>query len=465
MMKKLTASLIFGASVLLSPLAMAAASDDPAVIAKGEYLAEASDCTACHTQEHGGKPFAGGKAIHSPVGEIFATNITPSKQFGIGNYSEEQFANALRNGVAADGSRLYPAMPYTAYAKLTDEDIHALYSYFMHGVEPVDNPTSETVLPFPMNLRFSMAIWNTLFHDNKPHEDDPSKSAEWNRGRYLAEGPTHCSTCHTPRGFMMQELGDQNLAGAQVGPWYAPNITPDDVSGIGSWSKAELVEYLKTGRIEGKAQAAGSMAEAVTNSFQHLTDEDLNAIAEYVMSVPAINNASENRFNQGEAGNQLAQFRGKAFDAETEAEGARIYSGNCAACHGYNGQGTADGYYPSMFNNSVTGEENTSNLIAAIIYGVHRETEAGGNVFMPPFGDQPNALNSLSDEQIATLSNYLMDSYGLASAEVTPEQVAVIRAGGEKSPLVQQARIGMAAGAVIVVLLLLGFVLRRKRRS
>ena len=249
-----------------------------------------------------------------------------------------------------------------------------------------------------------------------------------------------------------------------MGPWYAPNITSDKVSGIGSWSKAEVVQYLKTGRVEGKAQAAGSMAEAVTNSFQYLSDSDLNAIADYLATVPAVNNARDNRFEQGAAGNKLAAFRGKPFNADTTEPGARLYSGNCASCHGYNAQGTTDGYYPSLFNNSVTGEANTSNLIAAILYGVDRHTQAGGHVFMPPFGDQPNALNALDDDQIAQLSNYLIDMYGLKGTAVTPDQVAVIRAGGAKSPLVDYARIGMAAGAVIIVLILLGFFMRRRRQ-
>lgn len=465
-MKTLTSFVLLGAAVFLAPFAAAQASNDPEILAKGEYIAIASDCTACHSEEHGGgKPFAGGKAISSPVGTIFATNITPSKTFGIGDYTEEQFANALRKGVAADGSHLYPAMPYTAYAKLTDEDIHALYSYFMNGVEPVDHQVPETELPFPMNLRFSMAFWNALFLDEAVHEDDPAQSESWNRGRYLVEGPTHCATCHTPRGFLMQEQGSKFLGGAQVGPWYAPNITPDPVSGIGSWTKEELVQYLKTGSVAGKAQAGGSMAEAISFSFQHLTDSDLNAIADYLATVPAVSNASENRFNQGEAGNKLAAFRGKDFHSETTEPGARIYSGSCASCHGYNAQGTEDGYYPSLFNNSASGEENASNLIAAIIYGVDRHTEEGGHVFMPPFGDQPNALNNLDDEQIAQLSNYIIDMHGLKGTQVTPEEVAVIRAGGAQSPLIQFARVGMAAGAAVVAVLLVVLLWRRKRRQ
>lgn len=460
-MKKLTLALLLGASCFSTQVV--AAETDGDLIAKGEYLAQASDCTACHTEEHG-KKFAGGKVIHSPVGDIIATNITPSKSAGIGNYTEEQFADAVRLGKAADGSYLYPAMPYTAYARFTDEDIHALYAYFMNKVQPVDQVNPETSLAFPMNLRFSMAFWNALFLDEKPYEPDTSKSDSWNRGRYLADGPAHCSTCHTPRGFLMQERGDDYLAGSQVGPWYAPNITSDKEHGIGSWSHDEIKQYLKTGRVEGKAQAAGSMAEAITNSFQYLSDSDLEALTDYIQSVPARATADQaERLAQGKAGNQLSEFRGKPYNSETEAPGARLYSGNCASCHGYNGQGTEDQYYPSLYHNTATGETNPSNLIATILYGVDRDTQTDGHVFMPPFGDAVNAVTQLSNQEVADLSNYILAQYGRGDVSVSAEDVAVIRQGGAPSPLLMFAQVGIAVGAV-VVLLLIGFYWRRCRR-
>ncbi|WP_271024260.1 cytochrome c [Rhizobium sp. RCAM05973] len=193
------------------------------------------------------------------MGTIFTTNITPSATAGIGQYTEEQFARAVRAGVRADGANLYPAMPYTSYNVLTDADIHDLYTYFQHGVAPVDTAPTRTALPFPMNIRLSMMAWNLLFLGSGDSKTDAAQSPEWNRGKYLVEGPAHCSTCHTPRGFLMQEVSAHYLGGAQVGPWYAPNITSDATSGIGSWSKDELVRYLATGSLPGKAQAAGSM--------------------------------------------------------------------------------------------------------------------------------------------------------------------------------------------------------------
>lgn len=442
----------------------AAQAADDALIKKGEYLATASDCIACHTAEHG-QPFAGGNAIASPVGTIIATNITPSASAGIGRYTEQQFSAALRQGVRADGARLYPAMPYTAYATFTDEDVHALYAYFMAGVKPVDKATPHTRLPFPLNLRMSMMVWNALFLNAPGYTPDPAQSAGWNRGRYLVDGATHCSTCHTPRGFLMQEKQDAAFTGAQVGPWYAPNITANRVSGIGEWSKQDLITYLKTGRLAGKAQAAGSMAEAVTHSFQHLSEADRAAIAEYMGSVedrqaPA---SGTSRFGQGSAFSQVSAFRGEPRSSSAGEEGARLFSGNCASCHGSSGQGTQDAFYPSLFHNSGTAENNASNLIAAILFGVQRHTEEG-DVYMPPFGAQPNALNHLDDQQIATLSGWILQHYGNADVNVSPAQVAEIRRGGPASPLVMLAQAGVGAGALVVIALLIAWLIRRKRR-
>ncbi|MGF9562054.1 cytochrome c [Neorhizobium sp. JUb45] len=457
------------ALVALAPVTASAQEFSKELIDKGRYLATASDCVACHTNHAGGKPMAGGLPMSSPVGTIMSTNITPSKQFGIGNYTEAQFADAVRKGVRGDGANLYPAMPYVSYSNMTDEDIHALYAYFMQGVQPVDEKAPETSLPFPMNIRASMMGWNMLFRPNEMHKDDPAQSAEWNRGRYLAEGAAHCSTCHTPRGALMQEQKDLNLTGSQIGPWFAPDITNDKVHGIGTWTQEELVTYLKTGRLDHRAQAAGSMAEAISYSFQHLTDPDLNAIATYVRSVPSANAtqaSAPTRFDQGKAGNELAAFRGRNYAEGIKGDqaGAALYTANCASCHGYNAQGTTDGYYPSLFHNAATAGDNPTNVIAAILYGVDRHTK-GGHVFMPPFGDQPNTVNALSNVEVASLSNFLLKDYGNAKLTVTPEDVQVIRQGGPSSQLVLFARIGMGAGAA-AALIVLGaavWLFRRKR--
>lgn len=441
----------------------------PELIEKGRYLATASDCIACHTATKT-KPMAGGHSISSPVGDIVATNITPSKSHGIGNYTEQQFADALRKGVRADGAQLYPAMPYTAFSLFTNEDVHAMYAYFMEGVKPVDEaPKATTSLPFPMNVRASMIGWNMLFANDKPFEPDPAQTPEWNRGAYLALGAGHCVTCHTPRGAMMQELASKSMSGAQIGAWYAPDITSSKTHGIGSWSVDELTTYLTTGHLPGKSQAAGPMAEAITHSFSQLNETDLRAISTYILSVPSHkpeDPAQRNRFAYGQATDATAGFRGTSFAEGMKqsgtALGAQIFTANCASCHGASGQGTQDGYYPALFGKSITGEANPSNLIAAILNGVDRETPKGGHVFMPPFGDQTNAMVPLKNEEVAALSNFLLTSYGNSAVAVTADQVQVIREGGAKSSLILLARVGMAVGAVVVLLLL---VLLAKKRG
>ena len=341
-----------------------------AVVDRGEYLATAADCGACHTAPDG-KPFAGGLPISTPLGTIYSTNITPSADFGIGRYTEEEFSRALRRGVRRDGANLYPAMPYTSYAKFTEDDAHALYFYFKQAVKPVDQSAPRTELPFPMNIRASMMAWNLLFRNTAAFVPDANQSAAWNRGAYLVQGAAHCSTCHTPRGFLMQEETSRALSGAQVGPWYAPNITSDPISGIGSWPKEDLVAYLRTGHLSRKAQAAGSMGEAVEKSFQHLTASDLDAIATYVMSVPAVHDPGDDvsRFTAGKAFSELATLRGRDGITSDEADpaGAVLFQGNCASCHSAEGQGSKDGYYPSLFLNSATGAKNATNLVAAIL--------------------------------------------------------------------------------------------------
>jgi mono/diheme cytochrome c family protein len=465
----LAATLAIGTLVPLTASAQEASKE---LIDRGRYLATASDCIACHTNHTGGKPMAGGLPMSSPVGTIMSTNITPSKAFGIGNYTEKQFADAVRRGIRADGANLYPAMPYVSYSVMTDEDIHALYAYFMQGVDAVEEKAPETNLPFPMNIRASMMGWNLLFRPSEIHVDDPKQSAEWNRGKYLVEGAAHCSTCHTPRGFLMQEQKSLKLSGGQVGPWFAPDITSGKVTGIGTWSQQDLVTYLKTGRLDNRAQAAGSMAEAIGYSFQHLTDADLNAIATYVRTVPSAHGnqgTGSTRFDKGSAGNDLASFRGKPYAEGLKGDhaGAQLYAANCASCHGYDAQGTKDGYYPSLFHNAATAGENPVNLVAAILYGVDRHT-GEGYAFMPPFGDQVHSVNPLTNVEVASLSNFILTHYGNAALTVTPEDVQKIRQGGPSSSLTTYARIGMGGGAAVVLLLFvtLIFWLRgRGRRS
>jgi mono/diheme cytochrome c family protein len=437
----------------------AADSTDAALLQRGQYLATAGDCVACHTAP-AGKPFAGGLTVPTPIGNIIATNITPSATAGIGHYTEQQFSDALRKGIRADGKRLYPAMPYTAYAQITDDDVHALYAYFMHDVAPVDSKPAPTRLPFPFNIRLSMAAWNLLFLDSKPFAPDPGKSADWNRGAYLVRGLAHCSTCHTPRNLLMAEQSSRELAGGAVGTWLAPNITSDANSSIGGWSEQDLVDYLKLGHARGKAQAAGPMAEAVEHSLQHLEPADLQAIATYLKTVPARHDPADIQAvdSWGAAFDGVAEQRGTPFPDDAEKwSGAQLYDAHCASCHQARGEGSFDGGLPPLFHNTATGRARADNLVLVILEGIHW-TDASG-VHMPAFA------NDLSDQQIATLANYLTRHYGNPAATVDAARVGVLRAGGAPSHLVALARLALAVIALLIVLVIVLRVRRRRRRA
>lgn len=461
-------TLLLIAVALLAGATQTARADD--TLERGRYLSVAADCVACHTNPKQGKPYAGGYAIASPLGEIWASNITPSKTHGIGTYSEADFAKAVREGVRKDGAHLYPAMPYTSYAKLTDEDVHALYVYFMQGVAPVDEEAHTTELPFPFSVRSSMAVWNLLFLDKAPFKPDPAKSAQWNRGAYLVEGLAHCSSCHSPRGLMMQEVGGKAFAGGSLGDWYAPNITSHPISGIGGWTDDELATYLKTGRVEGKGQAGGGMAEAVSNSLSKLRDEDISAIVTYLRTVPAVADKGATRaaFAWGDAATAPGEPAIRGTGAAI-ASGAVLYSGLCASCHGSRGEGSNDGYYPSLVHNSTVGMVRPQNLVATIIGGIDREV-AGEHVVMPHFSEG-SYVQALSDADIAAVASYVRSTFGPGD-QVTEAQVALIRDGGEKPLLAKIARLwlpllilGLAAFVVVILLVRRAWTRRKQRRA
>ncbi len=412
---------------------------------------------ACHTAS-GGKPFAGGLAIHSPLGTIYSSNITPSTVAGIGGYSLKQFSAAVREGVRADGAHLYPAMPYTSYAHITDQDMAALYAYFMHGVSPVDEKAKPTALPFPFGVRASMAFWNAIYLDRKPLTGTPGMSADALRGQYLGIALEHCDTCHTPRDFMMGEKSAQSLAGASLGTWYAPNITSDPVSGIGGWSVDELVSYLKSGQAPGKAQAAGPMQEAIDHSLRHLDDQDLRDIAVWLKSTPPVRDPADVRpaFAWGQPKDQLAAIRGQALpDDKNAMSGAQLYDAYCSSCHRPAGEGSGDGL-PSLFHNTTLGHATPDNVVMAILDGVDRGGYAK-HMLMPAFG------GNLSNAQVTTLANFVLASWGHPDVHVDQARVGELRAGGAPSPLLGLARYGMIGGGVVVLLLAL-FLLRRRRR-
>jgi mono/diheme cytochrome c family protein len=434
-MVKLLGTLLTSA-MLLTPAVHAA---DSAQIERGKYLATAGDCAACHTQTS--KPaFSGGVAIGSPLGTIYSTNITPSPKAGIGGYTEEQFSRALRHGVRADGSHLYPAMPYTAYAKLTDEDTAALYAYFMHGVVGVDTAPPKTQLPFPFNIRTSMGVWNALFLDAQPFVADKSKSVEWNRGAYLAQGLAHCSTCHTPRNFLMAEKPELYLQGGSLGTWYAPAITP----GINGWDQQALADYLRTGHAKNGATAGGPMLEAIDKSFSKMDPQDIHAMAVYLSDLPgARREAAPAAVVPPVSGSDIAEMAGNASVGET------LYRANCAACHQNNGDGMRG--LPALRNHAALRHPNADNVSMAILEGVWPGEGQG----MPGFAHE------LTDQQIADVTNYVMATFGPGKAGTDVQRVQTLRQGGEASPLLWLARGGMIAGVLLLVALI---VLWRRRK-
>jgi len=378
---------------------------DADAVARGRYVAIASDCTACHTMPESKLSLAGGYSISTPFGGIYASNITPDSETGIGSWTERDFFRAVRHGKGKQGEHLYPAMPYNAYVKLTDQDMHDLWMY-IRSVKPIHYRVPETNLGFPYNIRLAMMGWNLLFFKNEGFKADPTKSAAWNRGAYLVEGPEHCAACHTAKNLLGGDT-DAYLQGSNLSEWHAPDITPNPHTGIGSWSEQQLVDYLKLGSNH-VAVASGPMAEAVTNSTQHLTDTDLRAIAAYLKKVPA---------------SDVQRPQPVAADSAQMKMGENVYAANCTACHNYDGKGIPN-LAASLAGNSGLLADDASSIITTVLQGGRGAVTAGN----PTSGAMPSFAWKLSDEQVAAVSTYLRNSWGNAATPVKADEVAGKRA-------------------------------------
>ena len=381
---------------------------------KGHYIATAADCIACHTTP-GGKPYAGGRAFLTPFGTVYSTNITPSSN-GIANITEEQFAKSVREGIRADGKNLYPAMPYTEYKNITDDDIHALYAFFKNTVPSVSQKNLTNNLKFPFNIRYFIKFWN-LFQDDEKVETVSSESPQWNRGKYLVEVLSHCGTCHTPRNFMMSEKTSQKFSGASLGAWYAPNITPSS-EGIGNWSTDDLTQYLKSGHNSLGAYAGGEMLEAIDHSFSKMTDEDLNAIAVYLRTAEKVGTNKIVLSDKTLPVDPLFALNAAQNNPE-KMDGSTLYQAFCASCHGDHGQGDALNNLPSMRGNPLFRLPNTDNIVAAILQGVWPEG--------PHTQGMPAFSHRLSDDQIVKLVNFLTTTFGNNASQTTLQRVQAIR--------------------------------------
>lgn len=396
---------------------------DRAQIERGKYLATASDCAACHTATHG-KPFGGGFAVSTPFGQIYGSNISSDRQYGIGSWSEDEFVAAVREGIGKGGKQLYPAMPYDSFSKIRREDVLAIRAYLL-SLPAVHQPSPITQLPFPYNQRWGLRFWKWLNLDRQELQPDPTQSAGWNNGRYLVEALAHCGTCHTPRNMTKGMNNDQPLAGGDLGGWMAWNITPDHNAGIGDWSENQLVSYMKTGFVAGRASASGPMAEAIQHSLQFLPQQDLRDIAQYLRSVRPVGDSSQSRPRSewGQRAVSVFSLRGDSDAWRKRDPGAVVFAGSCASCHGADGSGAGTGFgaYPSLFHHTTTGASDSRNLISVVLNGVHRKM-AEGEILMPAFAP------ALSDQQISDVSNYVSRQFGNpAAATVTPQQVEALR--------------------------------------
>jgi mono/diheme cytochrome c family protein len=408
-------------------IAATPAGDQAKLVEAGRYVAVASDCIACHTAP-GGKAFAGGRAIASPIGDMYSTNITPDKTTGIGSYSLNDFDRAVRHGIRRDGATLYPAMPYPSYSKLSDQDVRALYAFFMHGVEPVNAANRDNGIMWPLSIRWPVAIWRKSFApaDMAPLVLSKYESEAIARGAYLVQGPGHCGSCHTPRAVSQQELAldesskDYLAGGPLIDGWHAVNLRGDKVDGLGSWTEQDIVDTLKTGRNRTTAVVGGPMNDVVAHSTQHMTDGDLHAIAAYLKSLPAS--------GKGQATFVASDDTANALRAGHDSErGAQLYLDNCAACHRTDGKSNAI-TFPALPGNPTVLADDPSSLIRLILAGSRLPStkERPSDLGMPGFAWR------LSDDETAQLVSFVRQSWGNKAPAASASEVAKVRRALEK---------------------------------
>jgi alcohol dehydrogenase (quinone), cytochrome c subunit len=384
---------------------------------KGEYVARAADCIACHSVPNG-KPYTGGLKMGTPLGNIYSTNITPDKDTGIGNYSFEDFDQAVRHGVAKDGHHLYPAMPYPSYAKVTDDDMHALYDFFMKEVPAVKQANKPSEITGVMGWRWPIAIWNVLFTDKGVYQPKSDHDAAWNRGAYLVEGLEHCGACHTPRGWAFQEkaldAGSTTfLSGAELDAWYAPSLRGEARTGLGSWSQGDVAAFLKTGH-NNKGVAFGSMIDVVNNSTPYLNDNDVNAMAAYLKSLSATTQQAAYTYDNVTT---TALQAAKSLDA-----GGKIYNGYCLTCHGADGKGQVP-FLPPLAGNSVVMDNDPSSLINLVLNGAQTIVAKGA----PDSYRMPQYRVQLTDDEIASVLSFVRNAWGNGAPAVAADAVKKLR--------------------------------------
>jgi len=409
---------VIASLALISSCSVSAAETD--LVKQGEYLARAGDCVACHTAK-GGKSFAGGLPMETPIGTIYSTNITPDKT-GLGDYSFEDFDQAVRHGVAKNGSTLYPAMPYPSYARVSESDMQALYAYFMKGVEPVAQANKDSDIPWPLSMRWPLAGWRWMFAPKvEEYQAQAGADSVISRGAYLVEGLGHCGACHTPRALTMQEKslsasdGSAFLSGsAPLEGWIAKSLRGDHKDGLGGWSEEQLVQFLKTGRSD-RSAVFGGMSDVVVHSMQYMSEDDLTAIARYLKSLPAVDPKDQpHQYDK-----QVADALWKGDDSKP---GASVYIDNCAACHRTDGHGYTR-VFPALAGNPVLQTADATSLINIVLNGgTLPATHTAPSTFtMPAFAWR------LSDQEVADVVSFVRGSWGNKGEPVKASDVANLR--------------------------------------
>ncbi|MFO1399383.1 MAG: cytochrome c [Burkholderiales bacterium] len=399
-MNKNTSRIVF---VLLSAALQATlACAEPTLVERGEYLARAGDCVACHTDPAGGAPLAGGVRIETPFGYMLSPNITPDAATGIGSWSGDDFYRALHHGVNKRGEDMYPTMPFDFYTKATRADVDAIYAW-LRTVKPVERKVDVNHLHFPFDQRWTMAGWRELYFREGTFRPDPARSAAWNRGAYLVEGLGHCSDCHSPRNLLGGIEKGKDFAGAVVDGWFALNLTSNLATGLGAWSVPEIAGYLKTGIARDKTTTLGPMAVVIKDSTSHLTDDDRLAMAEYLKALPP----------------ESTLRTGRVPPDPTKLRGAQLYLAHCAGCHQASGRGVPN-VFPPLAGNPVVLAADPNDIVKVVDNGIRGRN---GFIAMPAFKLQ------LTDQQVADLANYVRTSWGnQAAPNATPPLVAKMRA-------------------------------------
>ncbi|WP_225920008.1 c-type cytochrome [Pseudomonas vanderleydeniana] len=399
--------------------------DTRRLVERGRYIARLGDCVACHTASDKRKPMAGGLALETPFGVLYSTNITPDDETGIGRYSFEQFDRAMRKGVAADGHNLYPAMPYPSYARITNEDMHALYAYLMEGVSPVRQPNRPLEMGFPFNQRWGLSMWNWMFLDDQVFTANPEQSDAWNRGAYIVQGLGHCGACHTPRGIGFQEKtlseagrhGSHFLAGETVEGWRALSLR-------NLWTPEQTAEMLKTGR-NSHGTVSGNMVDVVQHSTQYMDDQDLRAVGLYLKSLPASEHDQPLQVVQGPvpAITPVSASSAGALPVDLlTSRGGLGYQQFCADCHRSDGAGV-HGVFPPLAGNPVLRSEDPSTLVHITLTGWRSAQTASHarGLTMPSFA-------RLSDQEITDILNFTRRAWGNSVVQaIRPTLVADMR--------------------------------------